>query len=371
MPVTDEITELRSGPISRTCSPDNPGQEQDQASSMGKGFITTVLAPFRRSTASRDSRKGPAGQRIAREQLAAEEGSHSPAKRGAAEHHHVSDEYTSENNHETEANRAVFKAGHYEGSTVDGKRHGEGIFSLSNGQRYTGTWANDMREGKGVEKWPDGRSYHGAWKQDAFDGEGVFTWADSTSFKGTFRDYCPLEGEIFAPNGDVFVVLYDGSEPVFAGDKPEPLYKKLLSARQPEQAAEDKKDLEERVQVMRVFSAMLRDRWLQACEGGMRILRSPWTRSSWHSRRTCARTSTGGSAGRSRASLARSWRGARWTRSGGSRSRGHRTITRGWGLKAMGSAPSTATSALSRATTERARPARCPPARGIKACWNL
>jgi len=270
MPVTDEITELRSGPISRTCSPDNPGQEQDQASSMGKGFITTVLAPFQRSTASRDSRKGPAGQRIAREQLAAEEGSHSPAKRGAAEHHHVSDEYTSENNYETETNRAVFKAGHYEGSTVDGKRHGEGIFSLSNGQRYTGTWANDMREGKGVERWPDGRSYHGAWKQDAFDGEGVFTWADSTSFKGTFRDYCPLEGEIFAPNGDVFVVLYDGSEPVFAGDKPEPLYKKLLSARQPEQAAEDKKDLEERVQVMRVFSAMLRDRWLQACEGGER-----------------------------------------------------------------------------------------------------
>jgi hypothetical protein len=59
----------------------------------------------------------------------------------------------------------------------------------------------------GVETWPDGRKYHGAWKCDAFDGDGVFSWADSTVFKGTLRRYCPIEGELFHPSGEVFVVL--------------------------------------------------------------------------------------------------------------------------------------------------------------------
>ena len=125
--------------------------------------------------------------------------------------------------------KVKIKGGRYDGDTKEGKRHGRGKYSYSNGQQYYGDWRDDMRSGKGEEIWPDGRVYFGEWRKDAFHGKGTFTWADGTVFNGTFRNYCPLEGELVSADRSlVYHVVYDGETPIFGGQHPSPISSKLL-----------------------------------------------------------------------------------------------------------------------------------------------
>mmetsp|Transcript_87277 Transcript_87277/g.260362 ORF Transcript_87277/g.260362 Transcript_87277/m.260362 type:complete len:240 (+) Transcript_87277:78-797(+) len=97
----------------------------------------------------------------------------------------------------------------YRGQAVDGKRHGEGVWSSPEGE-YTGQWRCDLQDGYGKQVWQDGRVFQGhfyrgslhgrgrmEWQSDAgimyYEGEymedmkhgrGRFVWADGRSYEG-------------------------------------------------------------------------------------------------------------------------------------------------------------------------------------------
>ena len=76
----------------------------------------------------------------------------------------------------------------YEGEFKDGKYHGQGVFTWSDGARYEGEWKDGNRHGQGVYTDDDGR-YEGEWKDCKFHGQGVMhTFADGRRYEGEFKD---------------------------------------------------------------------------------------------------------------------------------------------------------------------------------------
>ena len=53
--------------------------------------------------------------------------------------------------------------GTYVGEKVDGKRHGQGTFTLNNGTKYVGNWKNDLRDGEITEIRPNGKFKRSMW----------------------------------------------------------------------------------------------------------------------------------------------------------------------------------------------------------------
>jgi len=54
----------------------------------------------------------------------------------------------------------------YEGEFKDGKKHGKGTLSLTNGEKFTGEWRYDIAEGNGVFSSIDGRNIQGVWRNN-------------------------------------------------------------------------------------------------------------------------------------------------------------------------------------------------------------
>jgi len=64
-----------------------------------------------------------------------------------------------------------FPAGYYEGEILDGKPHGKGKYTWSDGSYYEGDFINNKRHGIGKMTYPDGRIEEGNWKDGEFVGE--------------------------------------------------------------------------------------------------------------------------------------------------------------------------------------------------------
>ena len=65
----------------------------------------------------------------------------------------------------------------YEGEIENGKPHGDGTWTMSNGATYVGEWVNGCREGLGTFTWSkfgpaSGKSYEGQWKNNKRHGKG-------------------------------------------------------------------------------------------------------------------------------------------------------------------------------------------------------
>ena len=56
----------------------------------------------------------------------------------------------------------------YEGSFLNGKRHGIGTFTSSNGSIYVGEWFDDLMHGKGKLTRHDGTVLSGSWQNGKF-----------------------------------------------------------------------------------------------------------------------------------------------------------------------------------------------------------
>lgn len=81
---------------------------------------------------------------------------------------------------------AQYPHGMYEGSFVDGARHGKGTFTDTDGGVFTGTFANnDFEQGKYVQK-------------------------DGTYYEGTFQDQQPYNGTWYEKDGTVIVNVVNG-----------------------------------------------------------------------------------------------------------------------------------------------------------------
>lgn len=91
----------------------------------------------------------------------------------------------------------------FAGNFVDGKIHGEGSITFSNGDRYTGQWKDHYREGQGQFFFADGRVYKGNFVRNRFHGHGVLTWPNGDRYEGAFADgYRHGAGTLYQTDGN-------------------------------------------------------------------------------------------------------------------------------------------------------------------------
>lgn len=76
----------------------------------------------------------------------------------------------------------------YLGNIVNGKRHGDGTYTWTNGDEYTGEWKEDKRHGRGTFVWTNGNRYEGEWKDGKMNGMGTFTWANGDRYEGEWKE---------------------------------------------------------------------------------------------------------------------------------------------------------------------------------------
>ena len=78
--------------------------------------------------------------------------------------------------------------GVYVGEKKDGKRHGQGILTFSDGSKYEGEYRDDKKHGQGTATFSDGNSYEGEWKDGKQDGKGEYSWSDGRKYVGEWKD---------------------------------------------------------------------------------------------------------------------------------------------------------------------------------------
>ena len=74
-----------------------------------------------------------------------------------------------------------FNYNKYEGEIENGKPHGNGTWTMSDGSTYVGQFVNGLREGIGPFTWSkdgtwSGKSYEGLWKDNRQHGKGKITF---------------------------------------------------------------------------------------------------------------------------------------------------------------------------------------------------
>ena len=94
--------------------------------------------------------------------------------------------------------------GTYEGTILNGKRHGKGKYTWDVGDVYEGDWKDDKRIGKGKYTWPNGNVYNGYWKDGNRNGYGTMKYSDGV-YEGQWKDDKKTgEGKFTWSNGDVY-----------------------------------------------------------------------------------------------------------------------------------------------------------------------
>jgi hypothetical protein len=78
--------------------------------------------------------------------------------------------------------------GVYVGEKKDGKRHGQGILTFSDGSKYEGEYRDDKKHGRGTETFSDGSKYEGEYRNDKKHGQGTKTFSDGNSYEGEWKD---------------------------------------------------------------------------------------------------------------------------------------------------------------------------------------
>ena len=54
---------------------------------------------------------------------------------------------------------------------INGKLHGDGVFTWPDGRKYEGHYFENFRNGPGVYTWPDGRTLDTVWYKNIAVGE--------------------------------------------------------------------------------------------------------------------------------------------------------------------------------------------------------
>ncbi|ORY37941.1 hypothetical protein BCR33DRAFT_663227 [Rhizoclosmatium globosum] len=71
---------------------------------------------------------------------------------------------------------------YYEGTWLNGLKHGKGTMHYESGNVYTGDWFQNVKQGKGKMVWKDrGEEYNGDWENGLPHGKGIYTWKVSNS----------------------------------------------------------------------------------------------------------------------------------------------------------------------------------------------
>ena len=76
----------------------------------------------------------------------------------------------------------------YVGEKKDGKRHGQGTFTWSDGRKYIGEYKDGKQHGQGTFTWSDGRKYKGEYKDGKKHGQGTMSWSDGYKYEGGYKN---------------------------------------------------------------------------------------------------------------------------------------------------------------------------------------
>ena len=79
----------------------------------------------------------------------------------------------------------------YEGSWMNGLRHGEGKVVYADGSTYEGSWKNGLRYGEGKMVCADGSTYEGSWKNGCRHGEGKVVYSNGLTYQGSWENDSP------------------------------------------------------------------------------------------------------------------------------------------------------------------------------------
>ena len=91
----------------------------------------------------------------------------------------------------------------YTGQLHDGKRHGQGVMHLENGDSYEGEWVDDKITGHGVYTFASGERYEGNLVDSVFSGHGIFYWTDGNRYDGEWvKDRRTGKGNFYWANGE-------------------------------------------------------------------------------------------------------------------------------------------------------------------------
>jgi hypothetical protein len=66
--------------------------------------------------------------------------------------------------------------------------HGQGTYTLANGEKYVGEYENDKRHGQGAFTWTNGDKYVGEYKDGKEHGQGTYTEPSGSKYVGQFKN---------------------------------------------------------------------------------------------------------------------------------------------------------------------------------------
>lgn len=93
----------------------------------------------------------------------------------------------------------------YEGEMHEGRMHGKGILTFTNGDRYEGQFKDGERSGRGKIEWYNRNTYEGDWKNGAPDGRGTYNWKTGNEYTGDWVRGRPHGKGIFTfSNGNTY-----------------------------------------------------------------------------------------------------------------------------------------------------------------------
>ena len=101
--------------------------------------------------------------------------------------------------------------GVYVGEGKDGKRHGQGTVTYSNGKKYVGEFKNGKKHGQGTQTWSNGKKYVGEFKNGKRNGQGTMTYSDGRKYVGGVKNgRWHGKGVSTALDGQRWYTFYDG-----------------------------------------------------------------------------------------------------------------------------------------------------------------
>ena len=100
----------------------------------------------------------------------------------------------------------------YVGQYKDGKKHGKGTYTSTDGGIYIGNWKDGKEHGHGTYTSPVGRKYVGEWKEGKYDGQGTETLSNGWKYVGEWREGKPWNIAIYGKSGIIIMKYVNGVE---------------------------------------------------------------------------------------------------------------------------------------------------------------
>jgi len=97
------------------------------------------------------------------------------------------------------------------GEFKDGKQHGHGKYTYSNGDKYVGEYKNGIKHGQGTFTKPNGYSYTGIWKDGNPNGLGKETYSNRDKYVGEYKNGSKWEGEFYHEEGHIIKKFVNGN----------------------------------------------------------------------------------------------------------------------------------------------------------------